>query len=297
MSMPAENPRAVVGSNQAPDYAKRVTEQMARDYSALLESVDTLLAKAREAPNEATTEQDALTLGAIVKEIRDADKRAEAYRTAEKEPHLRAEQAVDQFFFAIRDKLARRNPRDRTQRAGAADILQARINDFLERKRIEEEERRRREADELARIARQKAEEQAAAARAEEEARLAAERARKPETVAEKQAEADRAAEVASAAKVEAQVAQEQATDAHIATLAKPADLVRTRGDDGVLLTQAREPYAILIDRAQLDWTKLAPFFTDAEVEKALRGWAKTTGHSQQMPGAEIGHRRKGVTR
>jgi hypothetical protein len=287
---------AGIGDNQAPAYAQNVTDQLERSYAALSESIETLLARAREAPREVVDDDSAVKVGLIVKELRDADKRAEAFRVSEKEPHLRAENAVDAFFFALREKLARRNPRDRSQKPGAADILQARIDDYLERKRIVEEERRRREAEETARIAREKAAEEARAAKEAEETRLAAERARKPEIAAEKAAVADQAEERASAAKVEAQVAQDAAQQAHIATLAKPAEMSRTRGD-GVLLTQAREPYAIVVNRTMIDMEKLRPFFTDAEIEKALRGWARTTGFSIPMQGAEIGFRRKGQTR
>jgi mono/diheme cytochrome c family protein len=46
-------------------------------------------------------------------------------------------------------------------------------------------------------------------------------------------------------------------------------------------------------DRAKLDKEALWPFFTDAEIEKALRAWAKTTGHRTQMEGAKIGFRAK----
>jgi hypothetical protein len=44
-----------------------------------------------------------------------------------------------------------------------------------------------------------------------------------------------------------------------------------------------------------MDW--LRPYFTDFELDKALRAWAKATGHKVPMPGAEIGFRNKGVTR
>lgn len=296
MSMQADNPRAVVGSNQAPDYAQRVTDQMAADYAALTLSVTDLLAKAREAATEVTTDEEAIALGIIVKDLRDAYNRADAYRTSEKEPFLRSEQAVDAFFFQWMEKCRRRNPRDRSQKPGAADILQARIDDFLERKRIAEEERRRLAAAEAARVAAAAAAEQAARDKAAEEARLAADRARKPEIVAEKEAIATAAEQFASAATVEASVAQEKAQEAHIATLAKPAEMVRTRGE-GVLLTQAKENYAFMVDRSKLDIGKLAPYFTDAEIEKALRGWAKATNFNQPMDGAEIGRKNKGVTR
>ena len=295
MSM-AENPRAVAGSNQSPEYARRITEQMERDYKALMDGVDVLLERARQQPREVDSEATATAMGLVVKELREADRRAEAYRLSEKEPHKAAADAVDAFFFAVREKLQRRNPRDRSQKPGAADILQARIDDYLERKRLAEEERRRREAEEAARIAREAQEKAAREAREAEEARLAAERARKPENKEARAEEARKAEEAASAANLEAAVAIEHAQEARIATLAKPAELSRTRGD-GVLLTETRVPFAFVVDRNMLDKEALWPFFTEAEIEKALRGWAKTTGHNKPMAGAEIGHRAKGQTR
>jgi hypothetical protein len=295
--MQAENPRAVVGSNQAPEYAQRVTDQMARDYEALTQGVAALLEEARGKPVEVTTDDVALDVGALIKRLGDADKRAEAFRIAEGEPFLRGKNAVDQFFFAIRDKLGRRNKNDRSAKPGAIDILQARVSSFLERKRIEEQARRDREAAEQARIAREKAAEDERARLAAEEARLAAERARAPAKVEEKAAIAEKAEEQASVASAEAAIAAERAQEAHIATLAKPAEMARTRGDDGVLLTLAKENYAIMVDRSKLDMAKLWPFFTDSEVEKALRAWAKNTGYTQPMAGAEIGRKNKGVTR
>ena len=247
--MQAENSRAVAGDNQANTAAARVTEYLERDYRSLTEEIDKLLAEARDLPTEVSTEHDATTIGLVIKKLREADGRAESYRETEKAPHRLSAEAVDSFFFRLRERLARRNPRDHKQKPGAADVLQARVNDFLERKRIEEEDRRRREAE-----------------------------------------------KAAQDAAVDAQMASQSAHEARIATFAKPAELARTRGD-GVLLTQARQPYAIVTDRGALDREKLWPFFTDAEIEKALRAWARTTGHSQPMPGAEIGFERKGVTR
>jgi hypothetical protein len=77
--------------------------------------------------------------------------------------------------------------------------------------------------------------------------------------------------------------------------------MARLRGSDqsgaGVTLTMKQEPFVVLVDRYQLDMRKLMPFFTDAEIEKALRAWARTTGHREKMEGAEIGFRNAGVTR
>ncbi len=102
-------------------------------------------------------------------------------------------------------------------------------------------------------------------------------------------------------AQSQADTALQEAEDARLATLAKPSDLARVRGNaeagGGVTLTVAQEPYAILTDRTKINMELLRPFFTEAELEKALRSWARTTGFRTKMDGAEIGHRNKGVTR
>ncbi len=266
MSM-ADNPRAVAGDNQAPDYAKRVTEQMASDYAETIRTLDELMEIARGSPATIEGDAQALSVGSVIKRLRDVDGRLEKFRVVEKEPYLRGGESVDAYFFGQRDRIGRRK---RTDKAGAADILQSRIDDYQQRKLAADEAR---------------------------EAQEAADRARKPEMIAAKSAVAEQAGAVATAAATIAQVATDRAQDAHIATLAKPADMVRTRGDDGVTLTMAKENYAILVDRANLDYAKLAPFFPIAALETALRGWAKSTGYRERMDGAEIGTRNKSVVR
>ena len=297
----AENPRAIRGDNEAPDFAQQTTDRMARDYAEMVKNLDKVMDEARAQPKQIDTDDQALAAGAIIKRLRDIDARLENVRVVEGEPHLRATNAINAFFFGLRDKIGRRNKNDRKATPGATDILQARINAHQDRKLAEEIARRevaRLAAEREAEAARKKAEE---VARIAEEARLAAERARKPETIEAKTGVADKAVEAAVVAKVAADVAAEKAEDARMATLAKPADMVRLRGNDesgaGVTLTTAKENYAIMVDRNLLDMEKLRPFFTDAEVEKALRQWAKNTGYRIKMAGAEIGAGNKGVTR
>lgn len=295
------NPNATPGHNEAPDYAQRVTDQMARDYAEVVKSMEKLLAEAREQPREINTDDEALTAGALIKRLRDVDSRFENVRVVEGEPYLRATNAINAFFFGLRDKIGRRNKNDRKTPAGAIDILQARINDHQDRKIAEENARREVERQAAARAAREAQEKADREARAAEEARAAAERARKPEIIEQKHEIADQKIEQATVAKVEAEQLAQKAEDARIATLAKPSDIARVRGNDesgaGVTLTVAQEPYAFVVDRTLLDKNALWTFFTDAEIEKALRQWAKTHGHRQKMAGAEIGHRNKGVTR
>lgn len=290
-----------MGDNLGIDQARIVTDRLALDYAESLKTVDKLLNAAATMPPIVQAEHEAIMLGSVIKEIRDLDKRMEAFREAEKQPYLRGGNAVDNFFFAQRDKLASRKPNDRSVKPGAADVLQGRINDW--RKQVEAEKRAalERERLEAVRLLREEQERLRKAQEAAAEAERALARARSEATKMERQNEAMAKAEAEARARFEAEMAAEKAEEARLATMVKPADLVRVRGTDasggGVLLTAAREGYAILTNRQLIDMEALRPFFTDFEIEKALRAWAKTTGHKVQMEGAEVGFRHKGVTR
>lgn len=291
----ADNPRAVAGNNEAPDYAKSVTDQMRRDYAEVETTVGLLLEEARALPTEIADDAEKGKFTALIKRFRDLTKRLEAFQAREKEPYLRGGQAVDQFFYGLWDKCARR---DRKNKPGAADVLMARLNDYDTRKLAEERARREREAAEAARIAREAAAERARQEAVAEAARLAAERARAPAKAAEKASLATAAEAQADAAGVEAVVTADKAQETHIATLAKPAEIMRHRdAETGTLSTMATEAFAEITDADLLDKNKLWPFIKLEAKEQALRAWAKTTGHTQQMPGASIGKRPKSVVR
>lgn len=289
-----DNPRAVVGDNRSPDAAKMVTEQMQSDYAALSTTVTDLLDEARALPREIDDDETKGRFASLIKRFRDTAARIEAFRVAEKEPHFRAGQAVDQFFFGLSAKI---NRRAKTDKPGAADVLQQRLTDYDTRKLREEQERRRLEAERLRREAEEKQRQEEEARRKAEEARLAAERARKAETIAAKTAVAEQAEAEAASAKVETEVIGAQAQEAHIQTLAKPADIMRQRTDDGTLTTMGTEPFAEIEDDTLLDKDVLWPFISLDAKAKALRAWAKTTGHNRQMTGASIGKRPKSVVR
>ena len=162
-----------------------------------------------------------------------------------------------------------------------------------------EQERRRRQliADEEARVAREK---QAEADRLAREARgkqEAADRARKAETKEVKQEAATETAAAAGDAKVEAAIATGKAEAAHVDTLAKPADIMRSRGDDGTMTTMATEPYAVVENEALLDKEKLWAFIPLAAKEQAFRAWAKNTGYTATMNGGKCGRRPKSVVK
>lgn len=297
----ALNPRAVPGSNEAPDYAQQVTDRLAREYEAVKTTLDDLVAEAAALPPLVDTDDEALKRGALIKRLRDVDTRIEGVRVLEKEPYLRGGNAVDALLNGWRDLIGKRNKNDRTAKAGAIDNLQAGINAHQDRKIAAERirlENERRETERLAMEARRLAEQEAAALEAK---RLAEERARKPENKMAHRAAAEAQEGVSFEASSSAARATELAEEARLASLARPADIARVRGNAesgaGVTLTVAKEPYAILTDRALVNLELLRPYFTDAEIEKALRGWAKATGHRIAMPGADIGHRNRGVTR
>lgn len=292
------NPRAVPGGNQAPDYAQLETERLAKDYVGLTDSLADLKAEAEAFPRGVNDDAEALARGAVIKKLRDLDSRAEGVRVLEKEPHLRRGNAVDAFFGVIRDQIGRRV---RTAKPGLIDMLQCDINEYQERKIAAERARQEAERREAERLAREAAAKAAREAQAAEEARQKAERARLEETRARAGALADaREREAADRAR-EAAALAERAEEARLASLQPVAEIARVRGSDqsgaGVTLTMAREPFAQLVDRNKVNMEMLRPYFTDAEIEKALRGWAKATGHRVAMEGAEIGHRNKGVTR
>ena len=294
MNSPADNPSSVIGHNKGPDAAKMVAEALERDYAETVKNVSDLLDQARDLPKEIGDDEQMGAVAKIIRGLRDTTSRLTAFHKAEKEPHLRAGQAVDSFFFSLIDKCARR---DRKNKPGAADVLQARLDDYNQRKLRAEQERRRREAEEADRIAREKREAEEKAAREAEEARLAAERARKPEHIEAKGEIATVKEDEASTAKIEADLAAEKAEEAYVGTLARPADIVRTRVDEGPLVTMQSVGYAEIEDSSRLDKAILWPFISEDSKEKALRAWAKTTGYRQQMDGAAIGKRNRSAIR
>lgn len=302
--MNEQNPREVIGGNQPPlarsiaaeegDFALVTTAFLEDEYAKQPKIVLALLEEAHALPKVIQDDDTKGKVTSLIKRLRDAAKALDAFHSKEKQPYLRGGQAVDQYFFGLIDKCVRRV---KTNNPGAADVLNARLTDYDNRKLAEERARRDREAAEQARIAREAQAKADREAREAEEARLAAERARKPETAAAKTEAAVEKETAADASKVEAEVVTARAEEAHIATLAKPADIMRTRGADGTLSTMGQEKYANVVDRAALDKEALWPHIPLQDLEKALRKWAQMTDYRETMPGAEVGRRNKSVVR
>lgn len=289
------NTTPMIGDNtQTVDFAKEEVERLAREYGHFLATTEELEqeAAAIELPIADNTVKGTVT--SLIKRLRDTAKRVDGVREVEKQPHYRRSQGVDQFFFGMIDRLSRR---DRKNRPGAADTLQEALTAYDTKLLLEEQERRRKIAEEEARRAAIARAEEERRLREAEEARLAAERARKPETQAAKEAVAGVKETEASAARIESTLAERAAEDAYVETLAKPADIMRTRGNDGTLSTMQTEGYAELVDKRLLDKDALWPFIKPDAIEQALRAYAKANDYRVEMAGAKIGRRPKSVVR
>ncbi len=311
MDQPTENPREKIGGNLPPiaaeiaryegDFAAVTTAFLVEEYAKQPQIVASLMAEAtalmRDENGDLKKINDDETkdkVKSLIKRIRDANKVLDAAHETEKQPYLRGGQAVDQFFFGLMDKCVRRA---KTNRAGAADILNDELTDYDTRLLNAEMERRRVAAAEEARKAKAAQDEADRVAAEAEQRRLEAERARKPEIIEKKEEVAQQTETAASAAKVEATIATGRAEEAHIDTLAKPADVMRSRGADGTLSTMATEPYAVVQDAALLDKNALWPFIPLAAKEQAFRAWAKNNGYSVQMAGGKCGRKPKSQVR
>jgi hypothetical protein len=300
----AENPRATIGGNFPPlgrmiaaesgDFAAVVTAFLEDEYQQYPEQLNALLDGAANLPETITSQEDKEAVATVVKQLRDLNAKFEAFQKKEKQPYLRGGQAVDQFFFGMMDKLARRN---RASQPGAMDTLIARMTAYDNM--LIEQERQRREAEAAARRAEAERARQAAEAerRAAEEAQRAAARARTEATRAAREQEAEQARQRAAAATATAEVTAGNAEQARIETLTPAAATVRSRGQDGTLATTKTVKYAVIEDRTLLDKDKLWPFIPQDALERALAGWAKTTDYNVPMPGASIGRRQQSVVR
>lgn len=257
----AENPR---DHNRQADYAQGTAERLAMDYAELVANVERLLETSASLPATVEASEDIASISAHVVRLRDARGRVLAQHKDEKEPFLRGGEAVDAFFFSLRDNVTR----DERE-------LKARVDRFKQRQLAEERRRREEAAAEARRV-----EAQAAALRAEAEA--AARRARNADSIRQRQLEAEYA-------RVEESLAQRETEAAELAALAKPSAMVSERFEGperSGQVTMKKVPFVMIEDAALLDLERLRPYFKDEHLQFALRAWAKATAYAETMPGA-----------
>lgn len=303
--IPADNPRAIAGGNQPPsiahliadehgDFALIVTAYLEEKYRQYATQLQELQAGVANLPDIVTCSEDKEAWALTIKKARELDKKLNAFHESEKNPYWRGGTAADQYFFGMSDTLAKRS---KNNRPGIVDVGLSKITDYDRRVLAEEEERRKAAARETARVAAEAAAREAAARAAAAAAELAASRARTEASRVARAEEARIANEAAAAAAVEASVTVQTAQEAHIETLARPADIMRQRHTDGLMTGMGQTKYAEVTDRSLLNKDLLWPFINIADIEKALRAWAKTTDYNVQMPGAEIGRGARSTVR
>ena len=267
------------------DYAGEVAARLNKDYARLFETVSDILARMAKLPKVIENEAHLSAYGSIMSEARETKKRLEAYHEAEKAPYLGGGRGVDNTFFSQVSKLARRKD---GEPAGALDICDARVDNYMQAKLMEEQLKREAEAREAARVQRELEEAAAAAAAAAAEREAAAARARKPENIEAHKEAAYEHAEAAAKLEFQADHAAEVADDARIDTLATPADMTRTRLAGGQLATMAKTPVVVITDVTKLNKEVLWPFLKEEHILMALKAWAKTKSYKTQMDGATI---------
>jgi chromosome condensin MukBEF ATPase and DNA-binding subunit MukB len=157
-----------------------------------------------------------------------------------------------------------------------------------------EQAKRDAEAREAARKLKEEQDRLEALRKAAEEAEAKAARARKPENIEAHQAAAEELHEAAARNEFFVERAEEAAEDARIDTLAKPADMVRTRLAGGQLATMAQQPEVKILDASKLDKELLWPFIKEEHLLMALKAWAKTKSYKTPMAGAHIKMANKG---
>jgi hypothetical protein len=279
------------------DFAQLTTEYLEAEYAKQKKITVELLAEATALMRDEAGKIKAIDgpemkskVVSLIRRMRDHWKALDAFHTKEKQPYKRGGEAGDQFFFGDMDKLGKRT---KTSNPGAADILGQILTDHDNKLLAEEQERRRVQAEEDERVAREAQAERDRLQREADEAAEAAARARNPERKEEKQEVAQEAMQAASTAAVTAAVTTARAEESYVSTLAKPADIVRTRHDDGSMSTMAQESYAEIVDRNKLPMAILWPHIPLDGLQKAVMAYAKLNNYNVTLEGAAIGRRNK----
>lgn len=252
------------------------------EITSLLRAIGGRDPSATPAPARVETDADNGIIASYMGRLRTTLKNTTAFRAKEKAPYLKAERFIDNSFGELEARLEK-----------TRDILQARGDDYTARKAAEERVRRNREAAAAAEA------ERAAAAEAErlrQEAAAtaaAAERARKPENIEKLEQKAEGLDTQAALAQVDHMMATGKADTAMVAAAQPTAEIVRTRFAAGNMATGKQVPFVQITDDTKLDMAKLWPHLPLDAKEKALKAWAKSTGHKIKMDGAIIEMRDK----
>jgi hypothetical protein len=275
-------------------YAGKEAARIRKDYAALFTSVSNLIERFRALPKVINDEATLNKYGPPISEANELVKRLKAFHEAEKAPFLGGGRGVDNVFFGEWDRLSRRKEGNA---AGAVNIAQARVDDYAQRLLEAEQAKRAEEARQAFEKQRKLDEEAAELRRVADDLAAAAARARKPENIEAHREAAAQYADAAAQTEFHADRAAELAEDARIDTLAKPADMVRTRLTSGSMLGMRSEPSVVITNVKLLNKEDLWPFLKEEHILMALKSYAKTKNYDVEMEGAVIGKRNKGSLR
>ncbi len=235
-----------IGDNVPPDDANPLQDRLAEDHADLISRRDDLLDAASRTPATVDDEEMNKRFATLAKLLAALVKKTETERVGEKEFFLDGGRQVDGWFKQITDPVKK-----------AKASIETRQTEW-QRKVAAEERRRRQEEERLAR---------------EEADRLAR------EAVAKEQAARD--AKSLDDAVAAEEAAKQAAADAEVAAKAadaKPADLSRTRSDEGAVASLRVWWDFRDLDRSRLDLEALRQHLGLEALEKAVRSFIKAEG-------------------
>ena len=258
-----------LGHNAPPSDEQAFLSELESRNASLLERRTQLLEAAERAPKTIEDKKSAGKAADFIKQLALHEKAAENARKDEKEPYFQRGKWIDNYFkgpaiegiaevkkaftarlTAYQKKMAEEERREREE--------EERRQREEARRAAEEAERQRREAEEAAKAA-QSEEDLEAAIRAEEEAAVAARRMEERKAAEERAAR--RAAEGA-------------------------ADMSRQHSAAGTVASLRTSTKCTAWRRPDLDLDALRPYFADADIEKAIRGYIRAGG--RELRGATI---------
>lgn len=228
-----------------------LAERLALDHETLTERVADILTLARETiPAEITSDEENSRIGDVVKGIRGLIKEIGDAKDTEKRPHLDANKTIEEFFKSLTERLTK-----------GRDVIEARGKKYLDKKAVEERQRR----EEAAKAAREEAERKLREAQAAEEQG--------------KEVHAEIALDQATQADRRAQVIEKAVDDS-------AADMARTRLAGGGVSTLRTSWEFKVEDYEAVDLNALRAFFANSEIDKAIRGFVRSGG--RQLRGVKI---------
>ncbi len=248
---------ATIGHNNPPSDIEILNEKLSDDYSLLLDRADNLIEGSEDITDEINDDIVAGQVADYIKLINDCNKELEKSRKDVKEPYLEKGRAVDTFFKAKVNMLD-----------NAKKLANKPLTAFSLKKR------------EIERLEKEKA---VQVARDEAKALL-----EKEEALRE------------SGMHVQAEEAAQQAINEDKKAIKNEREANSSSGlgvSKGVKSSVSLRTKWVgtINDRSKLDISKLAKYFTDAELKKALNGFVSDGG--REIDGAEIKEESTVVTR